>query len=81
MVVKEVHNGVDIDSNKVKELKYPVSDTREHSIGEHLSFAAIHMIAGGPSSQGDRPAADPYRVYGGLPEEKRERYNTFMEAY
>ena len=72
VVAEEIHDGVDIDSEAtVATLKYAVPDMREHSIGEHLSFNALDMIAG-----------DPRRVdYYRLPAESRERYDAFVEAY
>ena len=47
-------------------------DVREHDVGEHLSFSALHMMGE------NLWAAEDYRS---LNEEEKARYDTFAEAY
>ena len=48
VVVKAVSDGDDIDSAKVKQLKYPVPDMQQHSIADHLNYEELALIAGNP---------------------------------
>ena len=77
VVVEEFDDGVDVDGADARDLtetsrrlRYGVPDVREHSIGDHLSFAALHMIMGDPDMDPDD-----------LNEEQKERLSAFAEAY
>ena len=77
VVVEEFDDGVDVDGAEARDLtdtsrrlRYGVPDVREHSIGDHLSFAALHMIMGDPDMDPDD-----------LNEEQKERLSAFAEAY
>ena len=70
VVVEEIEEG--IDEEAAAKLKYPVPDMGEHDVGEHLSFAALEMVATNLWSAPD---------YDSLSEEEKGRYNKFAEAY
>ena len=40
----EIHNGVDIESDNVQQLKYRVPDVLEFSIFDHLEYEELKMI-------------------------------------
>ena len=78
VVVEEISEGVDIDSDAARDLtdvtrrlKYGVPDMREHDIGDHLSLASLRLIAGDPA------AVD----VGRLSEEQKQRWDAFAAAY
>ena len=66
VVVEEIEEGVDEEA--AAKLKYPVPDMGEHDVGEHLSFAALEMVATNLWSAPD---------YDSLTEEEKGRYNKF----
>ena len=44
VVVDEIHDGVDVDSAAVRELKYGFPDMGEHEISEHLALEEMRFI-------------------------------------
>ena len=44
VVVEEIHDGVDVESNAVRELKYAVPKMLEHNVADHLEFEELRMI-------------------------------------
>ena len=71
VVVKEVIDGVDIDSRDAKSLRYPLLDMSDRDIGKYLDYSELELIA-----------ADPDDVdYENLLEEEKARYNGFGDAW
>ena len=71
VVVEEVTDEVDIDSNNVKKLKYPLPDMKQYTIADHLNYEELALIAGNPEDVD----------YGELSEAEKERYDDFVEAW
>ena len=71
VMVSEVNDGVDIDSQDAKSLRYDRPNMQGRDIGEYLSYAELELIA-----------ADPDDVnYDNLSEEEKARYNEFGDAW
>ena len=70
-MVKEVIDGVDIDSRDARSLRYPLPDLSDRDIGEYLDYSELELIA-----------ADPDDVdYNNLSEDKKARYMEFGDAW
>ena len=71
VVVKEVIDGVDIDSRDARSLKYPLPDMSDRDIGKYLDYSELELIA-----------ADPDDVdYENLLEEGKAWYSEFGDAW
>ncbi len=74
VMVTEVQTGVDVNSDAVRKLKYPLSDKEQmdqRDIKDYLLFLELDIIASNPDDVD----------YDNLMEEEKERYNKFAEAW
>ena len=71
VIVEEINDGVDIDSEDVRSLRYPRPNIRQHNIAEHLTYNELQLIC-----------EDPGDVdYDNLSGDEQMRYNAFGEAW
>ena len=71
VVVKEVIDGVDIDSRDARSLSYPLPDMSGKDIGKYLEYSELELIAA------DSDDVD----YESLSEEEKARYSEFGDAW
>ena len=72
VIVDEIdNNGVDLDGNADKKLKYPVPDMSEHNIADYLSYGELALIAGNVDDVD----------FDNLSASQELRYDEFVEAW